>query len=163
MAKKRTEMTPAEEARIHPKWDEFWKWARANGAASEHEEDWLAWWECWIDGFEAGRKYLAPPDKPKKKKKESNSRPARWARACSDASEHTGPLKDSLEELHSIWEEYENWKDGLPENLQSSGLSDKLEQVCDLDVASAVQFVDEIESLIAEAEGLDLPRGFGRD
>ena len=52
--------------------------------------------------------------------------------------------------------EYEEWKDNLPENLQQSPVGEKLEAVCDLDIEGAIE-------MVSEAEGLDLPLGFGRD
>jgi hypothetical protein len=61
------------------------------------------------------------------------------------------------EELRS---EYEEWKENLPENLQEGTLAEKLEAVCDLEFDGAI---DDLESLIGEAEGMDLPLGFGRD
>lgn len=77
------------------------------------------------------------------------SRPQRWADAASRATA-------ALEELVELQSEYQEWLDGLPENLQSGALADKLQSVCDLDLESAKQSVE-------EAEGIDLPRGFGRD
>lgn len=82
-------------------------------------------------------------------KKKSNSRAVRWSDACAKALE-------GLEALEELRLEYEEWKENLPENLQSSPLGEKLEAVCDLDIESA-------KSMVEEAEGLDLPLGFGRD
>lgn len=88
-------------------------------------------------------------EKKRKAKRESNSRPARWARACAKA-------REGLEELEDIRSEYEEWKDGLPDNLQSSALADKLETVCGIDIQGAID-------VVGEAEDADLPLGFGRD
>ncbi len=63
------------------------------------------------------------------------SRPARWAEAVA-----------TLEELQ---QEYEQWHDGLPENLTGGALAEKLQAVADIDLSS-----------VQEA---DLPLGFGRD
>ena len=41
-------------------------------------------------------------------------------------------------------------------NLQSSAVGEKLETICDLDLQS-------ISDTLNEVEGLDMPRGFGRD
>ncbi len=62
------------------------------------------------------------------------SRPQRWA--------------DAVETLHVLQEEYQDWLNNLPENLQSTALAEKLEAVCEVDV-------DQLD--------IDLPLGFGRD
>jgi hypothetical protein len=79
----------------------------------------------------------------------AKSRPARWLAAATAAAEW-------LRELQDLQSEYQDWRDSLPENLQGSATSEKLDAVCDLDIASAL-------STAEEAEGLDLPLGFGRD
>jgi hypothetical protein len=89
----------------------------------------------------------AAPTPPKREK--PKSRPERWSAAASEA-------EDSLNELLSIQEEYQNWLDNLPENFQSSALAEKLQAVADIDIQSAVDAA-------SEANSLDLPRGFGRD
>jgi hypothetical protein len=81
--------------------------------------------------------------------KKSQSRSSRWAEAASAASA-------ALSELQDIQSEYQDWLDNLPENLQSSALGEKLQAVCDIDIESAAQAAD-------EADGADLPMGFGRD
>jgi ParB-like chromosome segregation protein Spo0J len=77
------------------------------------------------------------------------SRSAQWMAAVAAAS-------DALGELLDLQEAYVEWRDGLPENLQGSAVTEKLDAVCDLDIQSAL-------SVIEEAEGIDLPLGFGRD
>ncbi len=77
------------------------------------------------------------------------SRPQRWADAAQRA-------EAALQDLLDIQSEYESWRDGLPENLQSSPVAEKLEAICDIDLASALDAA-------AEAGGCELPRGFGRD
>jgi len=79
----------------------------------------------------------------------TGSRASRWADACQAADQ-------ALSNLKELQDEYQEWKDNLPENLQSSAVGEKLEAVCDLDIESA-------QDMISEAEGLDLPQGFGRD
>ncbi len=80
----------------------------------------------------------------------AKSRPAQWLAAATAAAE-------ALRELQDLQSEYADWRDSLPENLQEgSATSEKLDGVCDLDIASAL-------STAEEAEGLDLPLGFGRD
>jgi len=78
-----------------------------------------------------------------------NSRTARWSDACARAL-------SALNELEDIRSEYQDWLDNLPENLQSSTLADKLTTICDLDIEGA-------RSTVEEAEGADMPLGFGRD
>ena len=61
-------------------------------------------------------------------------RPARWVAA--------------LAELRTLQEEYQAWRDGLPESLADSRTAELLEHVCDVDL---------------DALDVELPRGFGRD
>ncbi len=77
------------------------------------------------------------------------SRATRWAEACSMAVQ-------GLEQLEELRQEYADWRDNLPENLRQSALGETLDAVADLDIESAL-------STAQEAEGLDLPQGFGRD
>jgi len=65
------------------------------------------------------------------------SRPQRWA--------------DAVAELSSLLEEYQEWRDSLPENLEGSALAEKLDAVLGY------------EGFIQELEGVELPLGFGRD
>ena len=60
-------------------------------------------------------------------------RPARWAAAVAT--------------LVRLQEEYRDWLDNLPPNLESSALADKLQTKLDLEALAAV----------------DPPRGYGRD
>lgn len=84
-----------------------------------------------------------------KKPEKPMSRPQRWADAASAAG-------SALSELQSIQEEYQGWFDNLPENLQQSGLGEKLQTIVDLDIQTALDAAQ-------EAESADLPRGFGND
>ena len=77
------------------------------------------------------------------------SRPQRWAEAASKAI-------DGLQELVDLQAEYQDWLDNLPDNLQDSSLSEKLNEVTSLDLEDALDKV-------READGIDLPLGFGRD
>ena len=47
-----------------------------------------------------------------------------------------------------LFDNQQAWLDNLPENLQSTPLAEKLEEVCPLDL-------DQFD--------IDMPRGFGRD
>lgn len=77
------------------------------------------------------------------------SRATRWAEAVSAA-------QDALNQLKELQDEYQNWLDNLPENLQNSPVGEKLQTVCDLDIEGAQSTVD-------DAENAELPQGFGRD
>ena len=62
------------------------------------------------------------------------TRPARWAAALAD--------------LRTLQDEYQTWRDQLPESLADSRTAGLLEEICQLDL-------DVID--------VELPRGFGRD
>ena len=87
--------------------------------------------------------------KPKQAPARSHSRPARWTDALSRAL-------DALRELADIQSEYEEWRNSLPENFQDGALSEKLDVVCELDFANAIEILE-------EAHAIDLPLGLGRD
>ena len=78
-----------------------------------------------------------------------NSRPARWAAALDKANE-------SVAALVELQEQYQEWRDNLPENLESSALAEKLDEVPQVDLQSA-------QASLEEAEGVELPLGLGRD
>jgi len=78
------------------------------------------------------------------------SRPQRWQNAIN-------LINNGFSELQSLRDEYTDWKDNLPENLQSSALYEKLEAIAD------GQEIDDLEQIISDIEGLELPKGFGRD
>lgn len=77
------------------------------------------------------------------------SRRLRWERAVADALA-------ACEQLQDLQQEYQEWRDNLPENLDSSAVAEKLDAVCDLDL-------DGVRDTIDEADSLELPQGFGRD
>jgi hypothetical protein len=60
-----------------------------------------------------------------------------------------GSWQDAAEELLALQQEYQEWYDNLPENLQDTALAQKLEAVCELDIEEIVN--------------IELPLGFGRD
>lgn len=104
----------------------------------------------------------------------AKSRPKQWAEAvgqCREALDEldaaTTKLEEAASNLRSIQEDYEGWKDNMPENLANSPLGEKLEAVVGLEIenmADAVRSaVDEATGVVDEAEGVDLPRGFGKD
>lgn len=88
-----------------------------------------------------------PEEKPKKKKRPS--RADVWMDACQQ-------IMNGLETLQDLKSQFEEWKDNMPDSLQSGETYQKLEAICDLDL-------DSIDSIVGEADGLDLPLGFGRD
>ncbi len=63
------------------------------------------------------------------------SRPQRW--------------RDAVAELVELQDEYEQWLAVLPGNLAESTVAEALRAICDID--------------LAEQEGVEPPRGFGRD
>jgi hypothetical protein len=77
------------------------------------------------------------------------SRADRWNEAVAAA-------QTALEDLKAVQEEYQEWRDNLPENLESSPVAEKLDAVCELDIEGAISTID-------DAGSIDLPRGFGRD
>ena len=77
------------------------------------------------------------------------TRPERWSSACNT-------VRNALEELQQLQAEYQDWRDNIPENMESSPTAEKLDAMADLDL-------DEIVNAIEEAADADLPRGFGRD
>lgn len=115
---------------------------------------------------------VPPPAKVKRVKEKSRTQ--RWqdaaneaASALSEIEDAKGRFKSAMEELKSVQDEYSEWKDNLPENLAGSALGEKLEEVCNLDIESASSEIDSAidtaRSCVDDAEGMDLPRGFGRD
>lgn len=104
----------------------------------------------------------------------TKSRTARWAEAAGNAQEALDalrtaaePLADALRELQELQEEYQEWLDNLPENLQNSALGEKLQAIVDIDIESysddPLTDIESVENAIGEAEGAELPLGFGRD
>ncbi len=77
------------------------------------------------------------------------NRTKRWAKAISDA-------QAGVADLIEIQEEYQEWRDNIPENLEESAVVEKLDAVVELDL-------EEINGLLEEAEYIELPLGFGRD
>lgn len=102
------------------------------------------------------------------------SRPKRWEEAVAECRRQYDiimtagdDLASALSDLDGIRQEYEEWRDNLPESLQQSALGEKLDVVVDLDIESAANDPldnwGDLESLLDEAEGAELPLGFGRD
>lgn len=110
-----------------------------------------------------------PPVKPKKPKRQS--RAYRWdiaVNAARDALDRMAGARDelvaALDDVKAIQDEYQEWKDNLPENLHGTALGEKLEAVCEFDLEpEANTGTDDFEELVSNLEGADLPLGFGRD
>jgi DNA repair exonuclease SbcCD ATPase subunit len=89
-------------------------------------------------------------------RRKSNSRSARWGDAAAKVEQLVEELRTALEELAEVKQEYCDWKNNLPENLQNSALGEKLQAIEDLDLEPDL---DSLEGL----SDIDLPLGFGRD
>lgn len=109
-----------------------------------------------------------------KKRKAATSRVARWGEACADASAALDKIESHLDDLEAatatiaeIKSEYEDWQSNMSENLANSPTGEKLQGVVDLDVDEIAQgvrdAVDEARTKIDDAEGVDLPLGWGKD
>jgi hypothetical protein len=61
-------------------------------------------------------------------------------------------LSDIVNDLNELVNEYIEWSEGMPENLEDSPTAQKL-----------LDTIDTMENAIADLEGLDLPLGFGND
>lgn len=79
------------------------------------------------------------------------SRPQRWGEALATA-------QDGLAEAIEVAAEYEEWRENLPENMESSGLAEKLDAMVELKAT-----LEEAQGSLEEAESADLPQGYGRD
>ena len=88
------------------------------------------------------------------------SRPVRWANAISEAQAHLASAQESISELVGLQEEYVDWRDNIPENLEDSPIVEKLDAIADLELEDCFS---EVESTLEEAENAELPLGFGRD
>lgn len=115
------------------------------------------------------------PVKPKRVKRvRPKSRPARWADAAGEAASALSEIEDALtrfsgamEDLRAVQEEYEGWKDSLNEGAAAGPMGEKLNAVCELEIESKAEAIEsainEAREVVDEAEGIDLPRGFGKD
>jgi len=78
------------------------------------------------------------------------------ARRCEDAIE---TIRAALDGLESVKDEYQEWRDNLPENLDSSPVAEKL----DTAIETLEQIQNDIESACDESDSIEWPLGFGRD
>jgi len=86
------------------------------------------------------------------------SRPQRWMKACEKARKAYADLEEAFGELQELQSEYEEWQGNLPEGGSATATADKLEEIVGLELS-----VEDLEAQIDAAEGVELPRGFGRD
>lgn len=84
-------------------------------------------------------------------KEKKQSRVDRWNESVAAAIQAANALESALGDLLDVQSEYQDWKDGLPENLESSAVGEKLEAVCDLDIEGAKDTVDDIISTLSDA------------
>lgn len=91
-----------------------------------------------------------------------------------ELNEMAGQVNVALEDLQSVQSEYEDWQLNLPENLVDSPTAQKLEEVMNIDLALEIAEIEfeefgidtcheDVETVLEEAESVELPRGFGRD
>lgn len=97
------------------------------------------------------------------------SRNARWEAAAADlrtaieaVDEAMAQANDAASALRDVKDEYQEWLDSLPDSLRDSPVGEKLQAVSDLD-AEVDDDLDGLRTLADEAEGIDLPLGWGRD
>jgi len=130
--------------------------------------------------------------------RKGTSRTARWAQACGDAREAFDAVREArqafMDQVQELWDsmmtepvsklgeamgalldvqaEYQEWYDGMSENLQNSATGEKLQAVTELDLEFTepdepdfdVSFdLDTVESQIEDADASELPQGYGRD
>lgn len=88
-----------------------------------------------------------------KEKKARKPKPPTKAQRWSDAASRAVAALEELEEMRSDWA---TTYDNMPQSLQSSPYGEKLGAMNDLDIQSALDAAQ-------EAEGMDVPLGFGRD
>jgi hypothetical protein len=77
------------------------------------------------------------------------SRAAAWQRLAGDACR-------CIEDLIEYQQEFQDAKDGQPDSSQDGPFAQKCEEICGIDLESAL-------STLQEAESADVPLGFGRD
>lgn len=127
--------------------------------------------QMWQANWHANAPVTVARVTPPTPKKKATSRSARWMTAVSDAQDalsqvesHMAELTEAMSALEDVKSEYEEWRDNLPENLQSSALADKLNEVADLDLDIDLEdAVTSVRDVLDSAENVDLPQGFGRD
>ena len=77
------------------------------------------------------------------------ARPVIHYRRAADRRSRAQRWRDAVAELVTLQEEYRAWLDSLPERLAESSTAQALETICAID--------------LSELEGVEPPRGYGRD
>lgn len=97
------------------------------------------------------------------------TRPQQWAmytvsaRAALDTlSDAKEQFESAMENLASMKDEYEETLGNMPENLQQTAYGEKLQAIVDIDFEVEIDLSD-AEAAVDNAEGAELPLGFGRD
>lgn len=103
------------------------------------------------------------------RKVDTNSRAYRWAAAIGTAraavdklEEGKGDFENAMSELNDLKQEYQDWLDNLPESLQQSPVGEKLQAIVDIDFEVEID-IESASEAVDNAEGAELPLGFGRD
>ncbi len=87
------------------------------------------------------------------------SRPKRWNKAILAARHAFSDVESAFDDLREIQEEYQEWRDNIPEGLESSPVAEKLDAVIEIDL----EMDSWVEDTLDELENAELPLGFGRD
>jgi hypothetical protein len=119
-----------------------------------------------------GNEITIPSDTVVSKPIKPPSRQDRWNTACQEARDALDSWRDSVDQVNNAFEtlreiqsEFSDWKDNLDGKFEGSALSEKLENITsiDLDADAEQESLGDLESKLDEAEGAELPLGFGRD
>jgi hypothetical protein len=87
-----------------------------------------------------------------------------WQDATAECLKAADTLEKALLGLEDAQQQYQEWQDNLPENLEQSPVGEKLTAVCDdIDIAGASDTLGEIQETLQAADEANLPLGFGRD
>jgi len=83
-------------------------------------------------------------------KRKEGVRPVQYRRP---ADRRSRPQKwhDAVKTLSDLLDDYESWRDNLPESLAESVTAERIDEVL------------ELRELVEQLEAAELPRGFGRD
>lgn len=113
-------------------------------------------------------------------KKQSNSRTARWARACGEAREafdkvqakrdeiegkigdlvaelndELGPLQDALNGILDVQCEYQEWYENMPDGLRNGAAGEKLQTITDFEVEYTIDQIGELPEPELDFSALD--------
>lgn len=85
------------------------------------------------------------------------TRPARWYALIAEARPALEHLEHLLEELWLIQGEYNEWREGLPEDAKRSALRQQIAAVLDI----GIEFELGVAEVLDAAEGVPLPDALG--